>query len=111
MEELGIFITKSEHSSENWADNVASFSIPASYAGTGFENLTEIEFSGSSLSALLNKIIIKDDMSSEERKGVEIFLNELNSIKCVIGYIDIIDKSGNKLRYDAIGNEIKKIKI
>lgn len=94
LEELGISITESEHSSENWADNVAGFSIPAPYAGAGFENLTEIEFSGSSLSALINKIIVKDDMSSEERKGVEIFLNELSSIKCAIGYIDIIDKSG-----------------
>ncbi len=110
LKEIGVSITKSESSSDAWVDYLAGFSIPAPYTGSGFENLVEIDFSGSSLSGFLDKITIKDSMSSEERKGFESFLNGLSSIKCTIGYIDVIDKSGHKLTYDAIGNEINKIK-
>lgn len=110
LKELGVSVTKSESSSDNWVNNLVGFTIPAPYANCGFESLTEIEFSGSSLSALLDKIIITDNMSSEERKGLESFLNGLSNIECRIGYINLIDETSRLLTYDAIQQEINAIK-
>ena len=109
LKELGISITKSESSSETWIDNLAGFTIPAPYANSGFKNLAEIEFSGSSLSALLDKIIITDNMSNEDRKSFESFLKGLNNIKCKMGYINVVDKDGRNLTYDAVWQEVNNI--
>ena len=110
LKELGVSVTKSESSSDNSVNNLVGFTIPAPYANCGFESLTEMEFSGSSLSALLDKIIITDNMSSEERKGLESFLNGLSNIECRIGYINTIDETSRLLTYDAIQQEINAIK-
>lgn len=110
LKEVGISITKSESSSDAWIDDLAGFSIPAPYANSGFENLVEIDFNGSSLSGFLDKITVKDSMSSEERKGFETFLNGLSSVKCTVGYIDVIDKESNRLTYAAVQQEINAIK-
>lgn len=109
LKELGISITKSESSSETWIDNLAGFTIPAPYANSGFENLAEIEFSGSSLSALLDKIIITDNMSNEDRKSFESFLKGLSNIKCKMGYINVVDKDGRNLTYDAVWQEVNNL--
>ena len=109
LKELGISITKSKSSSETWIDNLAGFTIPAPYANSGFENLAEIEFSGSSLSALLDKIIVTDNMSNEDRKSFESFLKGLSNIKCKMGYINVVDKDGRNLTYDAVWQEVNNI--